>query len=146
MTHIRFTITLPPKAQMRSRSRAVTTDDGKAFAMNYKAGKQRGEERKLEALLYEHRPAQPFDGPVWLGVKAYLPIPQSKSKGWKAEALAGVVRPTTKPDLDNLLKQIKDCMTGIMWLDDKQVVGYLPGTGKYYGNPVRWEIEIIAQG
>ena len=51
-------------------------------------------------------------------------------------------RPTTKPDLDNLLKQFKDCAKGIFWEDDKQVVEYLPGTGKYYGSPARWEIVI----
>jgi len=31
---------------------------------------------------------------------------------------------------------------GVFWQDDKQVVEYLPGTGKYYGDPARWEIEI----
>ena len=145
MIHLKFTITLPPKAQMRSRSRAVSTDDGKTFAMNYKAGKQRKEERKLEALLYEHRPAQPIEGQVWLGVKAYLPIPTSKPKKWKADAAEGLIRPTTKPDLDNLLKQITDCLTGIMWIDDKQVVGYLPGTGKYYAENARWEVEVVSR-
>jgi Holliday junction resolvase RusA-like endonuclease len=145
MTNLRFTINLPPKSQMRSRSRAVVQDNGNAIAMNYKAGKQRKEERKLEALLYEHRPAQPLDGQVWLGVKAYLPIPTSKSKKWKAAAAAGLIRPTVKPDLDNLLKQIKDCMTGIFWVDDKLVVGYLPGTGKYYSDVARWEIEVVSR-
>jgi Holliday junction resolvase RusA-like endonuclease len=57
----------------------------------------------------------------------------------------------TKPDLDNLLKQIKDCLTQMQfWTDDKLVVGYLPGVGKYYSDRPRWEIEIrpwaFAQG
>jgi Holliday junction resolvase RusA-like endonuclease len=145
MIHLRFTLTLPPTAQQRARSRAVVRNgDDKAIAMSYKSGKQRQQERKLEALLYEHRPPEPLTGPVFLGVKAYMPIPVSKPKKWKAEALAGTIRPTTRPDLDNLLKQLKDCMTGIFWTDDKQVVGYLPGTGKYYGDPVRWEVELHA--
>ena len=82
-------------------------------------------------------------GPVFLGVRAYLPIPSSKPKKWKASALAGEIRPTIKPDLDNLLKHLKDCLTTMrFWEDDRQVVEYLPGTGKYYSDSPRWEIEI----
>ncbi len=56
--------------------------------------------------------------------------------------VAGKIRPTTKPDLDNCIKNLKDVCKGVFWQDDKQVVEYLPGTGKYYGDPARWEIEI----
>jgi Holliday junction resolvase RusA-like endonuclease len=138
---MKFTIPLPPKAQKRARSRAVI-NAGKAFSMIYKDKGQRLEEDKFIALLYQHRPEMPFDGPILLGVRAYLPIPGSKPKKFKAAAQAGEIRPTTKPDLDNLLKHFKDCCKGIFWIDDKQVVGYLPETGKYYGFPARWEIEI----
>ncbi|MDI9559696.1 MAG: RusA family crossover junction endodeoxyribonuclease, partial [Pseudomonadota bacterium] len=33
-----------------------------------------------------------------------------------------VVDHTKKPDLDNLLKALKDAMTGIVWHDDAQIV------------------------
>jgi Holliday junction resolvase RusA-like endonuclease len=85
-----------------------------------------------------------MDGPLVLGVKAFLPVPKSKPKKFRAAALAGSIRPTVKPDLDNLLKNIKDCMTSMnFWNDDRQVVQYLPGTGKYYGLSPRWEIELL---
>jgi Holliday junction resolvase RusA-like endonuclease len=138
---MKFTIPLPPKAQKRARSAAIN-QGGRAFSVTYKDKDQQLEEDKLIAFLLLHRPEIAFDGPVLLGVKAFLPIPESKSKKFKAAALAGLIRPVTKPDLDNLLKHVKDCCKGIFWLDDKQVVGYLAGTGKYYGNPARWEIEI----
>lgn len=136
-----FTIILEPIPQKRARSRAINSN-GRAYAMTYKAPGQRQDENKLMALMYAHRPPVPLSGPLALGIKAYLPIPKSKSKKWQAAALAGEIRPTTKPDLDNLLKHFKDCAKGIFWADDKQVVEYLPGTGKYYGYPARWEVVI----
>lgn len=146
MIRLQFTITIPPAAQERPRARAIKRkEDGRVMAMAYKSGKQRLKDTRLLALLYEHRPHAPISGQIFLGVKAFLPVPESRPKRWKSEALAGKVRPTTTPDLDNLLKQLKDCMKDVFWGDDKQVVGYLPGTGKYYGNPPRWEIEIIGR-
>ena len=138
---IKFTVVLEPKAQKRARSRIVRQGEH-AFNMVYKEKGQRLEEDKFIALLYQHKPACPVSGPVVMGVKVYLPIPASKPKKFKAAAMAGEIRPTTKPDLDNLLKHLKDCCKGIFWQDDKQVVEYLPGTGKYYGEPARWEIEM----
>jgi Holliday junction resolvase RusA-like endonuclease len=142
---ISFTVPISPTGQKRARSRAVTSN-GKTFAMTYKDGRQRREEDKLVSLLLEHRPEVLISGQIFLGVKAYLSIPASKPKRFKADALVGTIRPTTKPDLDNLIKQIKDVCTGIFWGDDRQVVGYLPGTGKYYGDRPRWEITIAWDG
>ncbi len=54
-----------------------------------------------------------------------------------------LLRPVTKPDMDNLLKHVKDCLSmQRFWIDDRIVVGYLAGTGKYYSERPRWEIEI----
>ena len=138
---IKFTVILEPKAQKRARSRAITSN-GRSYAMTYKDKDQRLEENKLLTLMLPYRPQVPLQGPLALGVKVFLPIPQSKPKKFQAGALAGAIRPTTKPDLDNLLKHFKDVCTGIFWQDDRQIVEYLPGTGKYYGEPARWEIEI----
>ena len=72
-----------------------------------------------------------------------MPIPKSKPKKWQSDAREGKYRPTTKPDMDNLLKHLKDCLTQMRyWEDDKQVVEYLAGTGKYYSDQPRWEIVI----
>jgi Holliday junction resolvase RusA-like endonuclease len=139
---LKFTIIIPPKPQKRARSATKITKTGKAFTMEYKDPDQRLEERRMINLLLEHRPPEPLQGPLMFGMKAYLPIPASKSNKWKQAALDGLVRPTTKPDLDNLAKNIKDVLKGIFWIDDCQVIGYLPGFGKYYGAPARWELEI----
>lgn len=69
--------------------------------------------------------------PFRLGVIAFLPLPESKPKWFKELALKGEIQPTSKPDIDNIVKLVKDVANGIIWKDDSQVVGLLK-TGKYY--------------
>ena len=83
---MKFIIPLPPKAQKRARSRAVMQNNG-AFSMTYKDKGQRLEEDKFIALLCQYRPQRPFVGPILLGVRVYLPIPQSKPKKFRIAAL-----------------------------------------------------------
>lgn len=136
---MKFTVAIVPKAQMRARHGVVN-----GFSRTYKDPKQDQQEQALMALLLPHVPPVALTGQLLLGVKAFLPIPTSKPKKWKEGARAGIIRPTVKPDLDNLLKHVKDCLTMLrFWGDDKQVVGYLPHTGKYYSDRPRWEIEIV---
>ncbi|SHN66742.1 RusA family crossover junction endodeoxyribonuclease [Desulfovibrio litoralis] len=137
---IKIILPVVPKAQQRPK---FCNRGG--FVKSYKANTQVAEEVAIENLLLPYRPATPLTGALFLGVKVYLPIPQSKSNKWKNNAISGIERPTTKPDLDNLIKNIKDCLTRLsFWRDDAQVVGYLE-TGKFYGEQPRWELEIISQ-
>lgn len=51
-----------------------------------------------------------------------MPIPKSTSKS-KTELMAnGTIRPTKKPDVDNLAKAVMDGLNGVAWADDSQVV------------------------
>lgn len=68
----------------------------------------------------------PFTGPVRLTVRALFPIPKSWSKA-KRDA-AGCH--TSKPDLDNVVKAVKDGLTGSAWLDDSLV--YSIDAKKFY--------------
>lgn len=136
---ISVVVPIVPVGKMRARHGNVN-----GVTRTFKHAKQRQAEETLISFLAMHTPLEPVDGPILLGVRAYMPVPVSKPKRWKAEALAGTVRPTTKPDMDNLLKHVKDCLTQCRyWTDDKNVVGYLPGTGKYYSDRPRWEISIL---
>jgi len=58
---------------------------------------------------------QILDGPIKLEVMFYMPIPKSAPKRNRP------IWHTKKPDLDNLIKFVKDCLNGIAWKDDSQV-------------------------
>lgn len=64
----------------------------------------------------------PFDGACSIHVEAVFAIPKSMSQVKQAQALAGVIRPTKKPDGDNILKAICDGINGVVWRDDVQAV------------------------
>ena len=69
--------------------------------------------QKYMAALSGHRPEQPMIGPVGLMVCWNFPLtPGLKDGQWK----------TSKPDTENMLKLLKDCMTELdYWYDDAQV-------------------------
>src|SRR6185312_6076820 len=76
----------------------------------------------------------PWRGPVLMTVRAVFPIPPSWP-AWKREAAAdGLIWHTAKPDLDNIIKLVKDALPGIAYDDDAQVVGYPGEPIKLYGS------------
>ena len=93
--------------------------------------------------MQPHAPAKPLEGALLLGLRAYFQVPKSKPRKFKDAALLDLERPQAKPDLDNILKFVKDCMSGLFFYDDKQVVGYLEGTGKYYADCPRMEFKLV---
>ena len=64
--------------------------------------------------------AQPTTQPVKLEVAFWMPRPKAHlgKAGVKDNA---PFRHTKKPDLDKLLRCVKDALTGIAWIDDSQV-------------------------
>jgi Holliday junction resolvase RusA-like endonuclease len=85
----------------------------------------------------------PIEGPVAVTVDMRLQVPVSWSKRKQAQALAGDVWPTTKPDKDNVLKALFDGLNGVAWRDDVQVVD-LVSRKRYAATPGLYvEIEPI---
>ena len=64
---------------------------------------------------------EPIDGPVHVDVWAKLPIPSSWSKKRQRLAELGEIRPTVKPDADNIAKSALDACKEIVFKDDKQI-------------------------
>lgn len=79
-------------------------------------------ESLIRSDFYRQNPNIRFDnGPVELTIRAYMSIPESKSKITKAMMRSGYERPTKKPDIDNIVKAVMDALNGAAWKDDKQV-------------------------
>lgn len=70
------------------------------------------------------RGERPWTGPLNLTVSAYLPVPKSWSTKKRQMALNGQIKPTSKPDMDNIIK-LADGLNGIAWEDDSQIVNVL---------------------
>jgi Holliday junction resolvase RusA-like endonuclease len=72
-----------------------------------------------------------------------MPIPRSTSKKRAASMQDGKIHHTKKPDLDNLVKFLKDCCNGVVWVDDAQVVS-VQSDKVYSSNPFTlltvWEL------
>jgi Holliday junction resolvase RusA-like endonuclease len=132
---MKFTIPIEPVGQMRARHSARG-----GIARTHKAPKQATAEQRLLAFAAQHRPDEPIDGPLEVRIDAYMQIPASMSKFNKVQARVGALRPTKKPDADNIAKHLLDCFNGIFWTDDKNIVGLM--VRKFYSDFPRWEVEI----
>jgi Holliday junction resolvase RusA-like endonuclease len=74
-----------------------------------------------------------LSGAVRLKLTAHFPIPQSWSLKKQRAAATGELQHTKRPDLDNVLKAVKDGGNGVGWLDDSQIVEVV--MSKHYGLP-----------
>ena len=109
------------------------------FVKAYDPAKSRDYKQYIRLVASEDAPETPVTGAVQLSLKIYRAIPKSMPKYKREAALVGVLRPTTKPDVSNVLKGVEDALKGLWYVDDSQIVGY--GTlGKWYGERPRIEI------
>ena len=105
----------------------------------YDPAKSRDYKQYVRLVASEDAPETPVTGAVLLSLKIYRAIPKSMPKRKRAAALAGRLRPTTKPDVSNVLKGVEDALKGLWYVDDSQIVGY-GELGKWYGERPRIEI------
>ena len=103
-----FITMIPPTATHQEKQVHVVNGKPKL----YEPQELKEARAKLEAHLWQHRPAEKFTGTVELVVKWCFP---------KGKHPDGAYR-TSKPDTDNLQKLLKDCMTAVgFWQDDALV-------------------------
>ena len=107
-----FLSMLPPTVTHQEKKIGVRS--GKPYV--YEDSRLKYAREKLCAALAPHKPDKPMTGPLRLMTKwCFPPSPTAK-------APESPVYKTTKPDTDNLIKLLKDCMTSCgFWHDDAQV-------------------------
>ena len=83
---------------------------------------------------------KPLENELEVSIKAYFEIPKSVSKKKREQMLNGNIRPTIKPDLDNIAKSILDALNKLAYVDDKQIV-FLE-VEKFYDESPRVELMV----
>jgi Holliday junction resolvase RusA-like endonuclease len=87
-------------------------------------------------------PLKPCVGSVFLSLVVFLPVPKGWPKHRRNAALAGLVHPVVRPDLDNYEKAVTDALNGIVYDDDSQVCDVVKS--KRYAATPRVCIEVHA--
>ena len=70
---------------------------------------------------YGHRKYE-ADKALAVEIILYYPRPKNMAKYKRLMAQKGVLRPTVKPDVDNVIKAILDALNGVAFDDDRQIV------------------------
>lgn len=63
----------------------------------------------------------PLTGSIWMYITIYTSIPKSTSKKKREQMIKGIIKPSKKPDLDNIVKSIFDGLNKIAYQDDSQI-------------------------
>ena len=121
MVHFFIPMKIPTATHQEKQVRVVRGKPCFYEPANVKDARQ-----KYLAYLGNHVPAVKMEGPISLTVKFIFHDDKMKSAyRWK----------TTKPDTDNMIKLVKDCMTRLdYWHDDSQVCREL--VEKFYSSEV----------
>ena len=130
------TITIPGPPIAKKRPRFARRGN---FVTTYNA--QETEESRVLWEIKRQHAGEPSKRPIALKVQFLMPIPKSSSKKKAEEMECGYIAHTKKPDLDNLVKFIKDVCNGTVWKDDAQIV-YLEAEKFYSYEPqtiIKWE-------
>ena len=100
-------IEIKPKAAPRPRVTKFGTYNPKNYT-DYKKVIALASKREFEVSSYALK----------MKIEFFFKIPKS----WTKEKKANTPHHTSKPDVDNLIKSIKDALNGIAYKDDSQVV------------------------
>ena len=127
---IEFTIKGKPKALKRHRS----TRSGRMYDPSAK------DKKDILLQIAQYRPKTPFAGEISLKVTFYMPRPKSHYRTGKRSHVRKAKAPVfhcIKPDLDNLVKLIMDCLGNSTFIvDDSQICAL--AAIKVYSEDLNW--------
>lgn len=139
MDRVQLTIPLEPKGKERPRwSKKMQRMYTPASTTNY--------EDFIKLVYRQNYGTQMFPKgvPLDIRIRAYCPIPKSDTLIVRAKKRAGAIRPTVKPDWDNIGKIVADALNKIAYYDDAQIVD--SQIRKFYSDRPRVEILIQIAG
>lgn len=114
------TFTIPGQPQGKGRPRIVKIAGFTKLAPPKETVAYEGLIAHAAMLALAGRPL--LDGALAVNLFLDCQVPASWSAKKQAQALAGRLMPTTKPDADNVLKAVLDGCNTVLWRDDVQVV------------------------
>lgn len=116
------------------------------YTMTYTPKKTLQHEKEVVAAYMEVAKGRKFEKgtPLDIRIIAYYPIPKSTSKKKQREMLEHRLRPTVKPDLDNVAKLVYDALNGVAWYDDNAIVD--TQVRKFYSDMPRVDVSIRVVG
>jgi len=133
---VRFTVPGVPVAKGRPRASAV-----RGFVHLYSDKKTASYENLVKMVASQTMwQRKPLEGPLFMDLVAYIPIPKSKSKKIIESMLLGTTSPTSRPDLDNYIKSVSDGCNKLVFNDDSQIV--IIHASKRYSDTPRLEVFI----
>lgn len=112
--------TVPGQPQGKGRAKIVKIGGFSRMATPQKTVAYEGLVAHAAQLAMAGRPM--LEGAVSVNLFIDCQVPASWSQKKQRQALAGEVFPTTKPDIDNVVKAIFDGCNGVLWRDDVQAV------------------------
>ena len=117
-----FIILGDPRPLALKRPRAVSIG-GHARVYDPTANRNAKEQIKTAAIAQGGQPAAPAECPLGMTVKVFVPIPKSwsKKKQHAATSETPTIFPTTRPDLDNIIKTVADALQHVFFRDDAQL-------------------------
>lgn len=93
-----------------------------AFVSLYTDKETRNYEAMLRFAAEQMMGGRPlFGGALRIRINALFAVPDSYSAKRRRDCLAGIERPTKKPDFDNVAKMV-DAFKGVVWTDDVLIV------------------------
>ncbi|EMQ1355238.1 RusA family crossover junction endodeoxyribonuclease [Clostridioides difficile] len=88
--------------------------------------------------MYQSKVKHCFEGYIKMTLRCYYSIAKSNSKKVKEQKRNNVLRPSKKPDIDNVVKIIADSLNEIAYKDDTQIVEVV--ASKYFSDEPRVEV------
>lgn len=129
--------------EIRGKGRPRFRNLGK-FVQTYTDRNTQDYEMSLkEAYLQANQPKYMNpDEALGLQMNVYMQMPKSATKKKHQEMLEGIIKPTKKPDIDNILKSVLDSLNQVAFYDDTQIISIK--VNKYYAEEPRLEITIFS--